>query len=271
MPLAGFFLVPSIFLWSAVIHTGVILAILMLQHLASQVTNPRGAHYSTISEFLFSVGWVMMTLESGCICIMWSETGGLIVLGLRLFFTSLAFDKVYGNPCGALFDYLSRWPSKKLPTLLRPLCAQMLAIPFGISTSIFLWRVAAIFNDDYTVLLEKEVNYFLNTDPMPGFLVEALLSFLIFVPKIFMAPSIFSNVFETMYIVFLVGQFGVSTGANMNPLSAFATYLVWHSHYLGAWDLFVHVFVFFLGPLVGTVVAVGVQRSYRTVDKTKQF
>lgn len=131
------------------VHIGVILVILKLQQLISQVTNPRGARYSAISEFLFSVAWVVMSLENTSICIMWSERGGLMTLGLRLFFTSLMFHKVYGNPCGALFHYLSHWPSQKLSTFLRLLCAQMLAIPFGIAISIIVWRMSAIVNTDY--------------------------------------------------------------------------------------------------------------------------
>lgn len=269
MPDAGSLLVPPIFLWSAVVHIGVILVILKLQKLVSQVTNPHGARYWTISEFLVSVAWVIMSFESASISIMWSEGGGLLALGLRLFFTSLIFHEVYMNPCGALFYYLTHWPSKKLSAFLRPLGAQMLAIPFGVVVSIIMWRTAAIVNTDYAILLEKELNYFLDVPPLTGFLVEAFITFLTSLPKIFITSPTFLSVFDPIFVVFIVSQFTVFTGANMNPLTAFSGYLMWHAHYLGVRDLFVHFFVFFLGPLAGTVLAVGVHNSYKGGYKRK--
>lgn len=249
-----------LFVWSALVHTAVILAILKLQGLASRVARPKGARYSIISEFLFSTAWVVMSLENNILSVMWSVMSGVVALGLRIFVTSLIFQGVYGNPCQALYFYLSHWPTKRLATFTRLVFAQMLAIPVGVTVTLILWRVLAVISVDYSNFFDKEVVYFLSVHPVVGFLIEAAISLLTFLPRIFIRSSMFRKSVEAILVMFLVGQFGMLTGAFMNPMAALSSYLMWHWRYLGAWDIFVHVFVFIFGPLVGTVIAVGVAK-----------
>lgn len=256
--------IPTLFLWSITIHIVVFLVILKTQQqLASYAYESHGTRYFTISEFLFSVAWVVLSLENTMIFVMMSETSGVIVLGLRLFVSSIFFQKMFGNPCGALYVYLSRWNTRTPSTLIRPLCAQILAIPFGICITLTLWNMLATVNKDYSIFLEKkDIEYFLSVHPGKGFLVEATVSFLMFLPGIFISKSTSTlmSFLEAVFDVFLVHIFGGVTGAFMNPMVAVSCYLMWHYHYTGAWE---HMFVFFLGPLVGTTLAVCVARYYK--------
>ena len=265
-------MLPAIFVWSVGVHAVVILVVLKLQQLTVQVTIPRGVRFSTTRELLYSIAWVVMTLENTYLFVMWSKMGGVVALGLRVFSTSMIFNEVHGNPCGAVFYYLDHWPSKKLSSLLRPLCAQLLAVPMGIAISMIMWNLLAIVNKDYSGILDKEVEYFLFVHPFAGFFIEASISFLMFMPKILIPSSAFLHPLQAFFCMFLVYHVGILTGAFMNPMSAFACYLVWHSHYLGLWDFLVHLFVFLLGPILGTCLAVGVQKYVkRTPAKSKEL
>lgn len=252
--------IPTLYIWTVTIHIVVFLVILKTKQLASY--DSHGNRYFTMYEFLFSVGWVVLSLENTMIFIMMSETSGVVVLGLRLFVSSIFFQKMFGNPCGTLYVYLSRWNTRKASTLICPLCAQVLAIPFGICITLTVWNILATVNKDYSIFLEKEIEYFLSVHPGKGFLVEATVSFLMFLPGIFISTSTstFLSFLEAIFDVFLVHTFGGVTGAFMNPMVALSCYLMWHYHYTGAWE---HMFVFFLGPLVGTMMAVGVARYYK--------
>ena len=253
--------IPTLFLCTITIHVVVFLVTLKTQQLVSYVYDSHGTSYFTIIEFLFSVAWVVLSLENTMIFIMMSETSGVAFLGLRLFVSSIFFQNMFGNPCGALYVYLNRWNTRKASTLIRPLCAHVLAIPFGIYITLSLWNILATVNKDYSIFLEKEIEYSLSVHPGKGFLAEAMVSFLMFLPSIFIStPTTILSFLETIYDVFLVHLFGDVTGAFMNPMVALSCYLMWHYHHTDAWE---HMFVFLLGPLVGTIMAVAVARWYK--------
>lgn len=209
-------------------------------------------------------------MESTVLFYMWSEMSGMYVLWLRLFISPILFHKVFGNPCDVLYCYLMRF--RKSDGMVRnALIAQLLAIPVGVGAALLIWNLMAGVSDDYSIFLEKKLDYFLSVHPLLGFLIEATISFLMFMPGIFLPASIFFRVLENVFVVGLVYQFGVQTGAFMNPMVATACLLMWHSEVLGVWGLCVHTFVFFFGPLFGTLMAVKVARaSSATVSSEKQ-
>ena len=164
---------PPAIVWSVVVHAVVLFVLLKIQNLISSYTNPRGTRFRTISEFFFSIAWVVLSMENTFLFSMWSEIGGVIALGLRLFLTSLLFRKVYGNPCEALYSYLDRPPEfRRLAIFLRPFCAQLLAIPIGIIVSLSIWNLLALTNEDYFNFLDTKLEYFLSVHPIAGFGID---------------------------------------------------------------------------------------------------
>lgn len=244
--------------WSVAVHAVVIFVLLRIQKFVSSCTNPRGTRFRIISEFFFSIAWVVLSLENTFL-FSWSETGGVIALGLRLFLASLLFRKVFGNPCEALYYYFDHPPElRRLSVFLRPFCAQILAIPIGIAISLAIWNLLALTNTDYLLFLEQKFDYFLSVHPLVGFVIEASISFLVFLPGIILPSSLLLSFLEPLFIMFLVHHFGMSTGAFMNPMVALSSFLMWHLNSVDLWSFGVHLFVFFLGPVAGTLAAVGV-------------
>ena len=255
---------PLFLLWSALIHFAMLLGVLKLQQrLASGLKSPRGIRYTTISEFLYSVLWVATSLENAIVFSMWSYRSGLAVLGLRLFANPQIFPALFGNPCGAFYSYLCQHPAKRLSTFLRQLCAQFLAIPFGMVIALTVWRVLAAVDGNYAIFWDKKAEYFLSVDPLTGFVVEGGITFCMFLPSI-VASRISYNMSSTLYkfvevafILCLITQLSAMTGTFMNPIAAFSFYLTWHLRLKGAQDLFQHIFIYFLAPMTGTLMAAG--------------
>ena len=248
---------PLFLLWSALVHFAMLLAVLKLQQRLT--TSPGGIRYATISEFLYSVLWVATSLENVILFSMWSYSSGLAVLGLRLFVNPQIFPTVFGNPCGAFYSYLCEQPAIKLSTFLRQLCAEILAIPFGMVIALMVWRVLAAVDGDYATFWDKKAEYFLSVDPLRGFIVEGGITFCMFLPSIvasrtsYDVSSILFRLVEVTFILCLIAQLGAMTGTFMNPIAAFSFYLMWHH----TQDFFQHIFIYFLAPMTGTLMAAG--------------
>lgn len=224
--------------------------------------NPKGSRFRTISEFFFSVGWVVLTLENTFLFHTQSDMSGVTALGVRIFFSPMLFRKVFGNPCEILYYYFLRSPRMhKARSLLRlALMCEIVAVPVGVCISIQIWKLLATINPDYLAFMNKSMDPFLSVSPVGGFLIEATITFLMFLPGILVNPSFVFTVLETIFIMGLVYNFGVMTGAFMNPMAAASCLLMWHSRSMGISELVIHLFVYLLGPLIGTMLAVFVWR-----------
>ena len=252
-------LVPPLFLWSAALHVAVVLALLQMQRLVAGMGSPRSS--ALLSEFLFSVAWVVTSLENTVLSVMWSKTSGLVALGLRIFFSSVVFHEVHGNPCTAVFFHYSsrRWPpAKKLSSLLRTLCAQALAVPLGVAIAMLSWRLLALTSSAHADFVQKEIR-FPSASPLTGVTIEAGVAFLMFLPGLLLFPSLPSTVFkliDTVFILFFIHHFD----AIVNPIAAMACYLTWNRDVHSS-SILEFAVVYFLGPMVGTWVAVTVAKQ----------
>ena len=205
----------------------------------------------------------MLTLEDAILFNVGSEVSGVTALGLRLFVSPMLFHKVFGNPCEVLYYYLLRSPRLRKSTNLlgNALLAEMLAIPAGIGLSLLMWKTLSYANYDYTGFVEKKMDASLSVPPHIGLLIEALISFLMFMPGLFFPASLMYSLFETCFIVGLVYHFGAFTGAFMNPMAAASCLLMWHSQSLAQmYDVGIHLGVYLLGPVLGTLGAVVVAK-----------
>ena len=213
----------------------------------------------TVNEFLFSIVWVILSLETVLISNMWSKASGLAFLGFRLLLLPLLVQDVSGNPCLLLYNYLHTHPPLRNGSFfIYSIIAQAFAVPIGIIISILLWQLLATVSNDHFHFLEMELNHFLSVTPLTGVIIEISVTFLMFMPGIFFTESVIFRIFNVLFVISLISLFGVLTGAFMNPMVAFACLFMWHSKALNVWELGVFLQVFCLGPMVGTVMAVGV-------------
>lgn len=256
-------------IWSTIVFSGVSVALAGTQRLVSlcPLLSP---HSSIINEFLFSLFWVVSTMENILITNMTSKISGLVVLGLRLLFSPIISQRVHGNPCSTLYQYLKEPAhSRKTTPLFLPICVQLLAVPLGIASSLAIWQLISPMSDYHFYFLEKKIDSFLSIPPVAGFFTE-MISFLMFMPQIFLPDSKFFKVVDVFFIVYLISQFGMLTGAFMNPMAALASVLMWHSE--SFWflqELWIHVTVFWFGPFIGTILAVSVANMQPRIWKYK--
>ena len=237
-------------------------ALILLQNLLS-LSKTLDPHFKFLNEFIASVIWNVWSLESFLVFCTWSQQFGLLTLGLRLLLGPLLLRQAYVNPCGLLFTYLSSQPgNKKGRELFLHFCAELLAIPASLAFSMAIWNFLDELglSDDHTNFLQEKVKFFLSVPPFTGFTIEIFVTFLMFMPGTFAFPSTLLRIAETFLIVFLVFQFGSCTGAFMNPMVALTYLLMWHYGDTHPSTLVIHLFVFWVGPLVGTVMALGMAR-----------
>lgn len=108
---------------------------------------------------------------------------------------------------------------------------------------------------DHQQFLLVKPDYFLQVPILSGFLLEFLLTFVCWMPKLLMKDSFYMVLVQACLVVYLVFQFEGSTGAFMNPVTALSFVLTWHR--LGAVE---HFIVYWVGPLLGTALAVAIAR-----------
>ena len=266
-------LTTSIPFWSIAVQLLAVLSFSALQRRHTPSTTTTTTTTTTVFEFLFTVTWIVMVLENTIISKIWSAPYGILALGLRMFLTPMVVEGVHGNPCWALYSYLQTPPQlRNLSSSLSLLVAQISSVPTGICISLILWHCLATVSNDHLYFLDMELDHFLSAPPLTGFLVEVLVTFLMFLPEIFLPNSIVFRLLDTFFILFLVSYFGMMTGAFMNPTAALACWLMWHSRTGSLWEVGVHFFVFWLGPFLGTAMAAGVRRvwsstTFRSKDK----
>lgn len=245
--------------WSVVVYMASTAALLAAQNLVSR--SKLLSQHASINEFLFSAAWIILSFES-CVMSQVSTLLGLASVGVRIFFSPYLFPNVYANPVGLLFHFLHRSAHSRNHThFLYPLVAQILAVPVGLAVSITLWQLLATVSDDHYNFLEMKMEHFLSVTPTSGFLVEATLSLFMFLPGIFLPKSVFFRFLDTLFILYLILQFGLLTGGFMNPMFATACLFMWHSETLDVWEGGVHLGVFWLGPVLGTILAVMLSRN----------
>lgn len=253
----GDLLPPSILIWSVVVHLAVYTILYYVRYFIFYHLHLKPATFRTLSEFLFSVAWVILSLEDCVIFNVVSEKIGVTFVGLRLFLFPLTFHKMFGNPCEVIYHYLKRpYRTWKADAFLRPIFVQLLAVPVGVLISIGTWKLLGLVSTDYHSLTEKKIDYFLTIPAFQGFIVEAAISFLMFLPTIFLPGSFIISILETLFIMLLVYNFGGMTGAFMNPMAALACFVMWQSRSLGFAGVPTHLLVFTIAPMMGTVLAV---------------
>lgn len=249
-------------LWSVLLHLLVLIIVLSGQSFAAAgwITS---AVFGPINEFLCSFAWVAWTLETLVLSYTWSPTLALTFLFLRLLLAPYIFKGGYANPCAVFYQcvwngLLSSW---SIFHFCFYVSLEMVAAVCGVYFTMAYWSlVGETISRDHKFFLDSKFEYFLQSSPMYGSGVEMFVTLLMFAPRIFLSPSLIRGTLESVVTVTLIIQFQSMTGAMMNPMVAFACTLPWHS--LDSYGYVTHFLVFWVGPFIGTALAVYLAKAW---------
>ena len=241
--------------WSVCAHVVPAVPVLLCQFLLR-----RSAYFRPINEFLCSFLWSTWSLECVVVGYTGSSTLALFTLFLRLLVLPYILHGAYINPCGALYEYgcVEKGSRRRqhFQQLFSNIAIEVTATFFAIIYCYVVWNVlGSTISEDHQQFLQVKPDYFLQVPILAGFLVELLLTFVSWIPRLLMKDSLYMVLVQACLIIYLVFQFQESTGAFMNPVTALSFALVWHR--LGAVE---HFIVYWGGPLLGTALAVTITR-----------
>ncbi len=196
---------------------------------------------------------------------MWSKSVVMVIIATRLLLLPPLLGPTHFNPCSILQQYLlgEREKSGKIRTILL-LLAELLAIPAANFVMLTIWHLLTHYDlsSDHAHFLGKEPAFFLSVSPLLGFTIEFFISFLTFLSGLFFPNTNAFQIAQVTFVTALIYMFGPLTGAFTNPMVALAYLLMWHRQRLmDPLSILTHIFVFWLGPLLGTAAAVKVKAT----------
>ena len=251
------------------------LFILLLAFGAASLAPKTSPRYQTVNEFLCSVVWVAWGLEGAALAYTYSSNLSLLNLFIRLVLCPYLLRGAFFNPVNV---FLSRLQEDKVDHHRRPIqellslvAMEILGTFCGVYYYYFVWSVLGVtVSPDHDRVMEGEIEYFLRVSPVYGFALELAMTFICYLPSLFMKQELPRIVIEAAIIVSLVMSFGSSTGAFMNPISALSFILTWHTYELTMTDYLTYFAVFWLGPCAGAwlVAMVGRIKTQKTHKHT---
>lgn len=247
-------------LWSVLSQ---LIATALLVGIQRQLKRRFSQHFDVLNEFVCYCMWLWWTQETvllGSISIL----AAILALFIRLVIYPYISEGSPNSPCTALYFYWTgdRKRKNNFQRLCVSLLASLAAIPVSLVFCHYYWMLLGLtVSRDHYSFLQTAPNYFLNASPLYGVLYELVPSFLMFVPSIVTTTqSLAFVVCDSVVVVSLVYGFRGFTGAFMNPMSALALSLYWHS--LTLVDYGTHMLVFWVGPFIGTWAAAKVKLFY---------
>lgn len=242
-------------IWSVLSQLVAVMILIGTQNLLLKNKTTR-KHFDVLNEFLCSFAWVWWSMETILLSYTRSPSVGLLSLFLRLVIYPYISHGAPNNPLTSLYIYFTKTDPKrrKFSRFCLSVAIQLFTMVLALTYCHYYWRFLGVMvSNDHLGFLEAKFNYFLRTSPLYGLLNELFLAFAMYVPSIFLPPSFFLIVVDSVFVVILIINFNTLTGAYMNPISALSSTLYWHD--LAPQDYLVHIIVFWLGPFVGTRMA----------------
>ena len=234
--------------WSITAHLVVGLLVVTLQQTL------RNSHqFSSWNEYLCTLLWVCWTLEASVIGFASSSNNTLLALFLRMLLWPLLSYDACVNPLNSVYLAVQEKSVRGIP---RCLVIQLLAMVSGIAYSILTWRfLGAWVSDTHFHFMGSTANPFLNVGAAEGFLLELGMAFFMYLPRLVMGTSFTSTFVSATWTCVMIILLEHTTGAFMNPLIALSSSLVWHTGSLSAVGVVEMVVVYWLAPVIGTVLA----------------
>lgn len=234
--------------WGVVNHLLLVVVLLLVQPRLKRSTN-----FRILNEFLCSFALAVWSLELGAIVYV-STVFGRFVLFVRMLFAPYITEGAFLNPAQASYHYLQKGPGRR--NMLQLFAYTVVEVAAGIAGILFCmlsWNVlGSVISDDHLEYMKTDMGHVLQVSPLQGFIIELVLTFLCYLPGLFIKPSFLLYLVVSSFITFFVHVFAHTTGAFLNPLTAITFVLMWERHDLYGYAI--HFVVYWLGPLLGTAV-----------------
>ena len=213
----------------------------------------RGSHrFSDWNEYLCTLLWVCWTLETSVISFASSNLHGHFSLFLRLLLWPLLSHDACVNPLNSVYLAVTEGSVRNVP---RRLGIQLVAMATGLVYSALSWRVLSSWlSETHLNFTNTCFNPFLNVTLAEGFLLELIMSFVMYLPRLVITTGFTCTFVSAVLTCVMILCLEHTTGAFMNPLVALSSNLLWHGGSLsltGMWEMAV---VYWLGPVLGTVL-----------------
>lgn len=236
--------------WSLFTHS--LLAFVLL--LARLALRRRSLLVALVNEVLVTLLWCSWSLEGLLVGTLVSPWLALLSLFLRLLLLPYIARDAYMNPCAVLYRHWGLPWRRLLSILLTNTFLQLVGMALSVAYSLSVWMaLGSTVSDLHGRFMSLRINAFLTVHSVAGFLLELTMTFLSLVPKLLMNSGFSLTIVESVVCCYLVFLLGDSTGAFMNPIIALSFVLVCHP---GSVQLFRHLVVYWLAPLLATVAAI---------------
>lgn len=234
--------------WSIAAHVLVAGVVLAIQRAVSE-----SQQFSSLNEYLCTLLWVCWSLEMSVIGFASSNFHALFTLFVRLLLWPFLFHDACVNPCNSVYMAVKGKSVKNVP---RYFGIQFIAMATGLLYSAVTWRfLSSWVSDTHLSFMSSRANPFLNVSIVAGFLLELAMSFAMYLPRLVMRTGFTCTFVSAVLTCVMIILLEHTTGAFMNPLIALSLSLLWHYGSLSMSDFSVLLFVYWLAPLLGTVLA----------------
>ena len=234
--------------WSLAAHLAVAGLVVSIQQAVKE-----SKQFAAANEFLCTLLWVCWTLESSVIGFASSSRHVLFTLFIRLLLCPFLFHDACVNPCNSVYMAVEQRSARKIP---QHLVMQFMAMAAGLLYSILSWQfLGSWLSDVHLSFMGSHTNPFLNVTLLEGFLLELGMAFAMYIPRMVMKIGFTCNFVSAAWTCVMIILLEHTTGAFMNPLIATSSTLLWHFRSFGMGDLAVLLVVYWLGPVLGTVLA----------------
>ena len=208
--------------------------------------------FSVWNEFLCTLLWVCWSLETSVIGFASSTYHANFTLFVRLLLWPLLVQDALVNPLNAVYLAVEEKSIRKIPLHL---FIQLTAMVTALLYCMLSWQLLGSWlSHTHFDFMSSSLNPFLTVTMTQGFMLELGMSFVAYLPRLVMSNGFTCTFTSAALTCFLILLLEHTTGAFMNPLTALAASLLWHSASLTAAGACEFLFVYWLAPIIGTIL-----------------
>ena len=198
-------------LWSTVLF----IVPVVLVFLFRRVWRKTDSYYSILNECICTLLWLVWCFEIHAVTLYSNP----VIHSLTLFLALLAQPLIYGgaltNPCVVIINYLRNKITGQQALSL--FIAELIAVPLSMGTVVLTWNALSELSPaHYDASLRA--HDFLQVNFILGMLSEAAVTFIAYIPQVYVKHGPLQNVICATTFIGLELLFGAFSGAFFNPL-----------------------------------------------------
>ena len=245
-------------LWSLVSFLIVYLVVLLVR----QICNQTNQYYKLINEIACTILWLAWCFEMQVVKNEHTQWMTLVIAFIILVVQPQIYEDAFGNPCVLMVSYLRDKVS--IQQALQLFLCQLISIPIATLLVCLIWYSLSPLSSAHPKMFEIDQDDFLHVGLPQGILCEALVTFIAFLPELFIKSGILLDLVCASNFIFLGLVFGKFTGACFNSLPITAMSIFFNRQ---SWTQL--IFVYWIGPAIGGILAWRVLVSRNDVKKPK--